>query len=319
MLFLSAVQKAKPKEGSQKDFSVSSINSIGKQNDEQIDDELSLVDESEDDQYQMKSLNGLKRFGKRLETIDGVEIASSYREYMDLALSDLNDRLKKSKVKINDFRERIEKRTHLLERIRKEIEKRKEDELNYSQKDGLLRKRLIRNTQMKAAIQNLAKIAEYRLDQSENENLLPKYIENELGALNSQENRHGEDLNRLFNGSLQNLQINNTYTKYIQMAYAEINENLINDKQSLIEIVRRKINNDKKLKKLEVLDEKVDKSLVKLRELERSLNQLIQHDTNIQNVLDELKSQMGNILDENNKQKFIKVIKSIKNLPNKDI
>ncbi len=316
MLF-KTVQNEKLKEKSYDGVSHSNFNSISKQNNEQSENDLSFEEEADEDQYQMKSLNGLKRFGKRLETIDGVEIASSYREYMDLALSDLNDRLKKSKVKISDFRERIQKRTHLLERIRKEIQKRKEDELNYSQKDSFLRKRLIRNTQMKTAIQNLAKIAEYSLDQGENENLLPKFIENELGTLNNQENKPNNDLNQVFNVSLQNLQINNTYTKYIQMAYAEINENLINDKQSLIEIVRRKMNNDKKLKKLEVLDEKVDTSLVKLRELERSLNQLIQHDTNIQNVLNELKNQTGNTLDENSKQKFIKAVKSIKTIPSK--
>ena len=41
-----------------------------------------------------------KKYGKRLETVDGVEIASSYIEYLDLALGDLEDRLKNE---INDY------------------------------------------------------------------------------------------------------------------------------------------------------------------------------------------------------------------------
>ena len=43
---------------------------------------------------------------KNLETIDGVEIASSYKEYLDLALGDLEDRLKKASVKLLDFKNR---------------------------------------------------------------------------------------------------------------------------------------------------------------------------------------------------------------------
>jgi len=102
-----------------------------------------------------------EKLEKRLETVDGVEIASSYREYMDLALSDLEDRLVKSNSKLVDFNGRIEKRQSLLNKIKDEIARRKDlsDELTVKEKD--VRNKLIKNTAMKSAIQNLADIAGY--------------------------------------------------------------------------------------------------------------------------------------------------------------
>ena len=96
---------------------------------------------------------------KRLETVDGVEIASSYREYMDLALSDLEDRLVKSNSKLLDFNGRIEKRSNLYEKIKEEIIRRKDLSADLVVKTKDVRNRLIKNTAMKSAIQNLADIA----------------------------------------------------------------------------------------------------------------------------------------------------------------
>jgi hypothetical protein len=91
----------------------------------------------------------IKQIGKRLETVDGVEIASSYKEYLDLALGDLEDRLKKSNIKSDDFQDRIHKRTNLLNDIESEIEKRKAYSNELMDKDKLMRTMLIRNTEMK--------------------------------------------------------------------------------------------------------------------------------------------------------------------------
>ncbi len=102
-----------------------------------------------------------EKLEKRLETVDGVQIASSYREYMDLALSDLEDRLAKSKSKLVDFNGRIEKRQGLSTKIKAEIARRKNLSADLGAKEKDIRNRLIKNTAMKSAIQNLADIAGY--------------------------------------------------------------------------------------------------------------------------------------------------------------
>jgi hypothetical protein len=101
---------------------------------------------------------------KRLETIDGVEIASSYREYIDLASGDIDDRLVKNHAQLNDLQERIKKRTELNDQIEKEIVRRRAYAQELSEKDKMLRNRLVRNTEMKSALTNLADIAGYKLD-----------------------------------------------------------------------------------------------------------------------------------------------------------
>lgn len=247
-----------------------------------------------------------KRYGKRLETIDGIEIASSYKEYIDLALGDLKDRLKKSKMKVNDFRERIEKRTSLLDEVVKEIMRRRVLALKFTEKDKLLRKRLIRNTEMRSAIQNLAEIAGYRLNrrdqasfdkissneysklrddatnddsQDRYESVGSKYPESSNETVDAAENG-GVDLGEN-NEALQN----NSYTVYIEMAYNQINAILTKDKQIIIDLIRRKKNNDFKLKELEKLRLKVSNSLVKLKEFDENLTELIKNDVNIENIL----------------------------------
>jgi hypothetical protein len=101
---------------------------------------------------------------KRLETIDGVEIASSYKEYIDLATGDIDDRLAKSNMQLNDLQERIKKRAELNDQIEKEIVRRRNYAQELSEKDKVLRNRLVRNTEMKSALTNLADIAGYKLD-----------------------------------------------------------------------------------------------------------------------------------------------------------
>lgn len=86
--------------------------------------------------------NWSKKYGKRLETIDGIEIASSYKEYISLALGDLRDRLKKSKMKLADFRERIQSRTNLLDQVVNEIMRRRMMAIKLTDQDKKLRKRL---------------------------------------------------------------------------------------------------------------------------------------------------------------------------------
>lgn len=258
-----------------------------------------------------------KKYGKRLETVDGVEIASSYMEYLDLALGDLDDRLKKSTVKSIDFKERISKRTSLLNEIVKEIDRTRQSSADLSSKDKLLRTRLIRNTEMKSALQNLADIAGYKLNSVENtqfsnsEEIANKNKASNLLLLSqnypilindSMENQpNARNISSLLADSLADIAKNNTYTRYIEMAYTEVNSILTNDKQTLIEVIRKLKTNEFKLKELEQLKIKVNASLKRLIDIESRLNNMIMHDSEIAKTVRLLENQIKKNQSEQNK------------------
>jgi hypothetical protein len=255
-----------------------------------------------------------KKYGKRLETVDGVEIASSYIEYLDLALGDLEDRLKKSTVKSIDFKERISKRTSLLNEIIKEVDRRRQFSNELSSKDKLLRTRLIRNTEMKSALQNLADIAGYKLNPIENSrsdesvntnnkatNLLFLSQNYPILLNDSLENHpNSRNITSLLVDSLSDIAKNNTYNRYIEMAYKEVTNILTNDKQALIEVIRKLKTNEFKLKELEQLKIKVNASLKRLISIESRLSNMIIHDSEIAKTVRQLEKQIKkNQLDEN--------------------
>ena len=90
------------------------------------------------------------------------------------------------------------------------------------------------------------------------------------------------------------------------MAFYEISELLSNDKQTLVTVVRKKINNSFKLKELVSLKVKVGRSVSRLKELVERLVELIKHDTDIQQILRRLKNELR--LDLVEKQKILSVI-----------
>ena len=246
-----------------------------------------------------------KKINKRLETIDGVEIASSYKEYLDLALSDLDDRLKKSGLKLADFQDRIGKRSNLLSEIAKEIAKRKELSVQLSEKDKILRTRLLRNTEMKSALQNLADIAGYKLSSMEKEQF--------YSDLSANRNAGGDESQKLINDNLTYILVNkmsqkdnvnvpnskmnaksnsSSYTRYIEMAYAEVDSILIKDKQTLIEVIRSLKTNELKLKELEQLKLKVNASLKKLNMFHSNLINIINRDKQIETTVQQLEDQI---------------------------
>lgn len=229
----------------------------------------------------------MKKIGKRLETVEGVEIASSYKEYMDLALSDLEDRLNKSRLKLKDFNDRIAKRSVLFIEIKNEIEKCKELAKNYTDKDKELRARLLRNTEMKSAITNLADIAEYKLSN--------RHLTNDFSV----KEKISIQRNKTFNRK----ELNHTF---IELAYNEINGILILDKQTLVNVIRKKLTNDYKLKELEKLKIEVSDSLKKLENYKHRLNQLIAHDNDVDDILRQLKNR--NKLEPDEKEKILAII-----------
>ena len=91
----------------------------GRQN-EQLNSFSKRDDESDNDK---KVLNKIEK--KRLETIDGVEIASSYKEYIVLAIGDLDDRLKKNNFQMDYYLKLIKARHNLFDQIEKEILRRR--------------------------------------------------------------------------------------------------------------------------------------------------------------------------------------------------
>ena len=234
----------------------------------------------------------LKKYRKRLETIDGVEIASSYVEYLDLAFGDLDDRLKKSYVKLADFKDRVSKRSSLLKEITAEIEKRRGFSQSLSEKDKLLRTRLIRNTEMKSALQNLADIAGYKLNSEEKSKIYSKSAHNThempnanlfLNLLNetSQNEQETRNISHILVNSLGDQLNNSSYTRYIEMAYKEVTDILTNDKQTLIVVIRKLKTNEFKLKELEQLKVKVNSSLSRLTTFESRLSTMINQDSDI--------------------------------------
>jgi hypothetical protein len=208
---------------------------------------------------------------------------------MDLALSDLEDRINKSEVKLSDFRDRIQKRKILYSEIIKEISRRKEMAKKFIEKDKQLRARLLRNTEMKAAINNLAEIAEYKLSSRHHKNSA-HLKQNNLTELNT-------------NQTLSYNEMNNTF---IEMAYVEINNILALDKQTLVQVIRKKLNNDFKLKELINLEKKVSESLVRLESSEIRLKQLIAHDKDVDDILSQLRTRIK--LEPDDKKKILSII-----------
>ena len=252
-----------------------------------------------------------RKISKRLETIDGVEIASSYKEYLDLALSDLDDRLKKSGLKLTDFQDRIDKRSNLLSEIAKEIAKRKEFSIQLSEKDKILRTRLLRNTEMKSALQNLADIAGYKLSSTEKEKFYSdlnanrnagddsqKFISDNItymlgNKMNDKEEDSAISVSPAINAKISaKISNSSSYTRYIEMAYAEVEAILVKDKQTLIEVIRSLKTNELKLKELEQLKSKVNASLKKLKIFHSNLINIIHRDKQIETTVQQLEDQI---------------------------
>ena len=208
---------------------------------------------------------------------------------MDLALSDLEDRLNKSELKLSDFQDRIQKRKTLYTEIKKEITRRKDMAKSFVERDKQLRSRLLRNTEMKAAINNLAEIAEYKLTSPHRAHSAESTLNNDTQL----------EINKKFNYN----EMNNTF---IEMAYVEINNILALDKRTLVQVIRNKLNNDFKLKELENLEKKVSESLKRLESSEIRLNQLIKHDRNVDDILRQLKTRIK--LEPDDKKKILSII-----------
>jgi len=108
------------------------------------------------------------------------------------------------------------------------------------------------------------------------------------------------NISSLLADSLADIAKNNTYTRYIELAYSEVNSILTNDKQTLIEVIRKLKTNEFKLKELEQLKVKVNTSLKRLIEIESKLNSMIMHDSEIAKTVKNLENQIKkNQLDEN--------------------
>ncbi len=186
----------------------------------------------------------------------------------------------------------------MLNDIESEINKRKEYSIDLQDKDKMLRNRLIRNTEMKSALQNLADIAGYKLNTL---NSFKKNLNN-ISFLNfteKQKNYTNLLINR-FASDTKSLN-SNSYTRYIEMAYAEVDQILIADKQTLIEVIRKLKTNKSKLKELVQLKIKVSLSLNRLNEFESKLVNMIKHDTQIQSTINKLETQIDlNLMSLNN-------------------
>ena len=118
---------------------------------------------------------------------------------------------------------------------------------------------------------------------------------------NKQETSYYKDQFNLKN--LEGKVLNNTY---IEMAYFEITEMLSSDKQTLVMLVRNKLNNDAKLKELEKLNIHVKKSLIRLKVFVSRLEELIKHDEDVEEILKKLLSELR--LEKNEKKKVLSII-----------
>ena len=103
--------------------------------------------------------------------------------------------------------------------------------------------------------------------------------------------------------------INNSgsYTRYIEMAYSEVESILVKDKQTLINLIRKLKTNDNKLKELEKLKVNVNSSLNRLNEYNANLINIINRDKQIETTVKQLESQikLNNI--KNNNENFKKI------------
>jgi hypothetical protein len=205
-----------------------------------------------------------------------------------LALGDLEDRLKKASVKLLDFKNREIKRGNLLQEIDNEIENRHAFSKELNEKDKLLRSRLLRNSELKSALRNLAELAGYKLNDK-------NFAESSSDTFQDMKEINPlEIVVNLTDISNNNDKKNNSaYTRHIQMAYNEIQSIMINDKQTLIDVVRKIKTNENKLKELEMLKIKVNASLVKINSYESNLRRIIAHDSQIANSVKQLDEELN--------------------------
>lgn len=257
---------------------------------------------SPDDDFKQSTNSDELKHKKRLETVDGVEIASSYKEYVELAIDDVNDRLNKNSVQMNYTMKLIATREKLRIEIDRETSRRYSNADELREKHKTLRDRLTHNTKMKDALVELANIAGFSLKDHKKTDGSSRIIESSDDDTqlvdDNPENKTiitGESLAKkifLSQGNAYKLGDNNSYNQYIEMAYAEVNTVLSADKQMLIEVIRQKKDNDKRLKKLETLKLKVENSLKRFNIRADKLTDLIKKQTKIKNVLTQLKAFM---------------------------
>lgn len=174
---------------------------------------------------------------------------------------------------------------------------------------------MLRNTEMKSALQNLADIAGYKLNNDKSERIFSSEADT------SASNQLPIKYKRILNGTLEPDNIshflvnsltterastdNSTYINYIEMAYTQVNEILMNDKQGLIEVIRNLKTNDLKLKELEELKIKVNSSLERLNEFEARLSTLIGHHSEIANTLIRLNKKIKSDQFDSDKGKLV--------------
>ncbi len=83
---------------------------------------------------------------------------------------------------------------------------------------------------------------------------------------------------------------NSTYTRYIEMAYAEVQSILGVDKQTLIDVIRKIKDNEEKLSELDKLKQKVTSSLQRLKYMNARLDNTLKQDNDVAHILHQLKT-----------------------------
>lgn len=150
---------------------------------------------------------------------------------------------------------------------------------------------------MKYAIENLANVADYKLKSKPVHRLFDndetKMSSYKSALINSTSD--SKNLTHLISPLIAiNRDNNGTYIYYIEMTYTEVNQILKNDKQALIEIIRKLRTNQHKLKELEKLKRKVKNSLERLTNYHNSLSTVIDHDKEIENTIYYLEQKIKN-------------------------
>lgn len=161
---------------------------------------------------------------------------------------------------------------------------------------------------MKSALLNLADIAGYKLNTLEklSGNTLQENNNNNKTSLTEDLTEKQKKYTNLLlmntlGGNSQKPLNTSSYTRYIEMAYSEVDQILINDKQALVDIIRKLKTNKTKLSELEQLKIKVNTSLNRLNEFESKLLSMINHDTQIENTINKLETQIDHNLMSLNK------------------
>ena len=159
--------------------------------------------------------------------------------------------------------------------------------------------RLIRNTEMKSALLNLADIAGIKINIDNNQKPTRSAFDQAASKPSNQAHTADGYINinilrnstdpQAFSHFLKSVNLNKanntTYTRYIEMAYQEVSTILAKDKQTLIENLRKVKNNQNKLMELEQLKVKVSNSLARLSAFEAQNKLLISRESEISNIL----------------------------------